>query len=104
MAIDVLQEVTEWDLPYNPHNGIYHVNGAGQLVAYQGSDGVLKRFKNPLKGFSKTRRKFVKLEQYEEELPADVKVVEGSNGNKYYVQDGQCTCPGFKFRGKCKHI
>lgn len=102
--IDVLQEVTEWDTPYQPHNGIYHVNGAGQLVAYQGNDGVLKRFKNPLKGFSKTRRKFIKLDQYEEDLSADVKVVEGSNGKKYYVQDGKCSCPGFTFRGNCKHI
>ena len=104
MAIDVLQEVTDWDLEYTPHNGIYHVNGAGHLVAYQGADGMLKRFEKPMKGFSKSRRKFKKLEQYQEELASDVKVVQGSNGKTYYVQDGKCSCPGFTFRGQCKHI
>ena len=104
MAIDVLQEVTDWDLAYTPHNGIYHVNGAGQLVAYQGADGVLKRFINPIKGFSKSRRKFKKLEQYQEDLPSTAKIITGSNGKEYIVDDGKCTCPGFTFRGTCKHI
>ena len=104
MAIDVLQEVTDWDLAYTPHNGIYHVNGAGQLVAYQGADGVLKRFTNPIKGFSKSRRKFRKLEQYQEDLPSTAKIITGSNGKEYIVDDGKCTCPGFTFRGTCKHI
>jgi uncharacterized Zn finger protein len=29
--------------------------------------------------------------------------VQGSNGKVYYIEDGKCTCPGFKFRGNCKH-
>ena len=96
--IEILQEVTDWG--ENPvANGVYHVNGAGHLV--QHNDTV---FKNPLKGFSKARRKFVKIGERPEEIAADVKVVKGSNGKEYYVQDGKCTCPGFKFRGNCKHI
>lgn len=35
-------------------------------------------------------------------------VVEGSKGNKYTVtknkQGWKCTCPGFGFRGQCKHV
>lgn len=96
--IDILQEVTDWG-DYSVANGIYHVNSAGQLV--QHNDTV---FKNPLKGFSKTRRKFIKIGEREEEIPANVKTVQGSNGKVYYIEDGQCTCPGFKFRGACKHI
>ena len=104
MAIDVLQEVTEWGNE-SVNNGIYHVNGAGQLVAYQPNESTpLKVFKNPLKGFSKSRRKFVKLEQYQEEVASNVKIVKGSNGKEYYIEDGKCTCPGFTFRGTCKHI
>lgn len=95
--IDILQEVTDWgDLKIA--NGIYHVNGAGQLV--QHNDKV---FKNPLKGFSKSRRKFKKIGEREEELPSGVVTVQGSNGKVYHIEDGKCTCPGFKFRGNCKH-
>ena len=46
--IDILQEVTDWG-KYSANNGIYHVNGAGQLVAYKPSaDAELKTFINPL--------------------------------------------------------
>ena len=101
--IDVLQEVTDWG-SQDVQNGIYHVSGAGSLVAYQAPGGELIRFEHPMKNFSKTRRKFKKLEQYSEEVSADVKVIKGSNGKEYFVSDGKCTCPGFTFRGTCKHI
>ena len=32
------------------------------------------------------------------------KLVQGSNGKVYEVTDHSCTCPGFTFRGSCKHI
>lgn len=39
---------------------------------------------------------------------SDVFIVEGSKGNKYTVtrnkQGWKCTCPGFGFRGQCKHV
>jgi hypothetical protein len=34
-----------------------------------------------------------------------VRIVEGSNGKEYEVTGNyKCTCPGFTFRGDCKHI
>jgi len=60
--IQILQEVTEWSEPI--YNGEYHVNDAGNLVAYRNKDGVTV-FKNPIKGFSKARRKFKKVGEYE---------------------------------------
>jgi predicted nucleic acid-binding Zn finger protein len=31
-------------------------------------------------------------------------VVKGSNGNTYTIEDGKCSCPGFTYRGNCKHV
>lgn len=96
--IEILQEVTDWG-KYNVTNGVYHVNSAGQLV--QHNDKV---FKNPIKQFSKARRKFTKIGERPEELAPDVKVVKGSNGKTYTIDDGKCSCPGYTFRGNCKHL
>ena len=97
-VIEILQEVTDWG-DYSVANGIYHVNSAGQLV--QHNDTV---FKNPIKQFSKARRQFVKIGERPEEFSKDVIVVKGSNGNTYTIEDGKCSCPGFTFRGDCKHV
>lgn len=96
--IEILQEVTDWgDLKIS--NGVYHVNSEGQLVQYND-----KVFKNPIKQFSKSRRKFEKIGERLEELAAGVVTVQGSNGKVYTIDDGKCSCPGFRFRGNCKHI
>ena len=60
--IEILQEITDWG-KYPVANGVYHVNSAGQLV--QHNDKV---FKNPIKQFSKARRKFTKIGERPEEL------------------------------------
>ena len=96
--IEILQEITDWG-KYPVANGIYHVNSAGQLV--QHNDTV---FKNPIKQFSKARRKFVKIGERPEEFSKDIIVVKGSKGNTYTIEDGKCSCPGFTFRGNCKHV
>ena len=70
--IEILQEITDWG-KYPVANGIYHVNSAGQLV--QHNDTV---FKNPIKQFSKARRKFVKIGERPEEFSKDIIVVKGS--------------------------
>ncbi len=93
--IEILKEVTDWE--YN--NGVYHVNAQGQLV--QHNETV---FKVPLKGFSKARRKFEKIGEYPDDLTRGAIEVQGSNGKKYFIIDEKCSCPGFKFRGSCKHI
>ncbi len=100
--IEILQEVTEWG-KYPVSNGIYHVNGAEQLVAYEGLTG-LKEFKTPIKQFSKSRRKFKKIGERPEQLADNVIVVKGSNGKTYTIEDGKCSCPGYTFRGNCKHV
>jgi len=45
-----------------------------------------------------------------QESKTEKKIVEGSKGSKYTVtfnsekETYACTCPAYKFRGKCKHI
>ena len=105
--IEILLETTDWG-KYKVNNGIYHVNGAGQLVAYQpNSETALKQYTNPLKQFSKSRRKFKKIGAYPEvhNDPAIV-IVKGSKGNEYQVDTDKstCSCPGYTYRGNCKHV
>ena len=60
----------------------------------------------PSNQFSKSRRKFVKIGERAEELASHIVKVEGSNGAVYLIDTDKktCTCPGFTFRGNCKHI
>ena len=102
--IDILQEVTDWG-KYKVNNGIYHVNSAGKLVAYQpNKNAPIQELKVPSTQFSKSRRKFVKIGERPEEFDSDVITVQGSKGNVYTIQDGKCSCPGFTYRGDCKHV
>jgi hypothetical protein len=55
MMIEILQEITDWG-EEKVANGIYHINKAGHCVQYND-----KVFNNPLKQFSKARRKFKKI-------------------------------------------
>jgi len=102
--IEILQEITDWgDLKVN--NGIYHINGAGSLVAYQpNADAELQVLKSPSKQFSKSRRKFTKIGERAEELDSSAVTVQGSNGKTYIIEDGKCSCPGYTYRGNCKHV
>lgn len=65
-------------------------------------------FKNPIKGFDKRGRKFEKTETttFKVKVESHLIEVKGSNGNSYQVdpEARTCTCPGFTFRGSCKHI
>jgi hypothetical protein len=105
--IEILLETTDWG-KYKVNNGMYHVNGAGQLVAYQpNAESPLQVLKSPSKQFSKSRRKFKKIGAYPEvHNDPKVLIVKGSKGNEYQIDtdNGTCTCPGYTYRGNCKHV
>jgi hypothetical protein len=108
--MEVLQEITVWDkCEYKVANHIYVLNSGGKMKAFQNvSTGEWTIFPKS-KHFEKTRRKFIKLDMQPpagciDQLPEGAVVVTGSTGREYIVNNGQCTCAGFKFRGKCKHI
>jgi hypothetical protein len=91
----------------------YLVEGT-DLIAYirVGTDQPFY-FKRPIKGFSKSGRRFQPVEPSPftvsvSALPNPaVQRVQGSKPNTWYevnTQEGTCTCPGYTFRGSCKHI
>ena len=77
------------------------------LVAYvKKGETVPFYFKSPIKGFDKRGRKFepgnIKLFTTKKETHA--RTVIGSSGQTYTVTEDSCTCPGFTYRGSCKHM
>ncbi len=107
------QETTKWN--DNIPNGIYLLNDSKtKMYAFirAGSKSVFK-FKNPVqidargRTFKEVPNTFkFSLEEPVMENPRWE--VQGSKGDKYIVEKTDngfiCTCTGFKFRGKCKHI
>lgn len=66
-------------------------------------------FKNGIKGFDKRGRKFEAADKNQftiKKATTNVITITGSKGQTYFVDRDQatCTCPGFTFRGSCKHL
>lgn len=64
-------------------------------------------FKNGIKGFDKRGRKFEKADtKLFKQVKSTTITVKGSNGKEYQVdpEAKTCNCPGFTFRGACKHV
>jgi hypothetical protein len=83
------------------------VNSAGKLVAYQpNAKEPLQILNVPSTQFSKSRRKFKKIGERAEELDTNIIEVKGSTGKTYIIDLDKktCTCPGFTYRGNCKHV
>ena len=103
--MEALRETTGGQ--FHPHT--YLLDGT-KLVAYiKANEAVPFYFKNPIKGFDKRGRKFdtvptTPFKQLKKE--SNVITVQGSKGNVYTVDldEKTCTCPGFTFRGSCKHV
>jgi hypothetical protein len=91
---------------FHPH--VYLLDG-NNLVAYiKSGERVPFYFKKPIKGFDKRGRKFesVTPNPFKVKTQSNLIKVKGSNGNEYTINtDTQtCSCPGFTFRGACKHV
>jgi hypothetical protein len=101
--MEALREVTDWATP----NHTYLLDGT-TLVAYikQGTTEPFY-FSKGIKNFDKRGRKFEKADigLFEQAASSNLIEVQGSKGAVYYVDPElhSCTCPGFTFRGKCRH-
>lgn len=106
-------ETTVW--PDSIPNNTYLLNDSkSKMIAYVRAGHTIPfKFKNPI-GIETRGRKFVEvpntfsLDVAEEQHLGRVFKVDGSKGNTYTVTEHNgtwdCTCSGFKFRGKCRHI
>ena len=102
--MEALRETTGGLFPAH----IYLLEGT-TLVAYiKKGEKEPFYFKNGIKGFDKRGRKFevVKPNPFKEQRKSNAIAVTGSKGQVYYVdaEARTCTCPGFQFRGACKHL
>lgn len=100
--MEALREITNWK-----YNHTYLVDG-NRVLAYipQGSD-VPEYCKNSLR-FDRRGRKFEKVSLSlfpRREVDTRIQVL-GSRGTAYWVspEERTCTCPGFSFRGHCRHL
>ncbi len=107
IEMQALKETTDWGNPNMP-NHIYLLDGSNLVAYIKQGDKVPFYFKNPIKGFDKRGRKFVEVKPnpFKKTAVANTIVVKGSKGNSYHVDPDAktCTCPGFSFRGHCKHL
>jgi hypothetical protein len=102
--MEALRETTGGLFP--PHT--YLLDGT-KLVAYiKTGTSEPFYFKNGIKGFDKRGRKFESItpSPFKVKTQSNLIKVKGSKGNEYTIDtDAQtCNCPGFTFRGTCKHL
>ena len=106
--MEAVKEITVWK-DGSTSNHTYLLDG-DKMVAYIKKDTKDPfYFKSPIKGFSRSGRKFetLKINPFKVDVTiSSVIKVQGSKGNTYEVdpETKTCTCPGFTFRGDCKHI
>ena len=110
MALEVLKEVTEWAVDFRQPNHTYLLDG-DKVLAHRPWHTGEPVWGTPMR-FDRRRRKFEPADLTlfgVVDAPAVVKntkVVTGSKGDEYTVDldQGTCTCSGFKFRGRCRHL
>ncbi len=111
--MEAVREITVWTgVDYQQPNHDYLLDG-DRVVAYRPwGTGEIRVIKGSLK-IDRRGRKFEKLTdnpfeslQHPKREEPMVLEVKGSKGNSYFVnvEEKSCTCPGFTFRGNCKHV
>lgn len=97
----LVAETTQWDGNIPNHTYLLSDDKSKMIAYAKHGSSDMHFMKNPIP-FSTRGRQFLVLHKIAEESQG--RKVVGSKGDVYYVNDGQCTCPGFKFRGECKHV
>jgi hypothetical protein len=88
------------------HAHTYLLDG-NNLVAYvKHNETEPFYFRNPIKGFDKRGRKFAPGNKnlFTIKKESNARTVIGSSGQTYTVTEHSCSCPGYTYRGTCKHM
>ena len=85
---------------------VYLLDGNNLIAYVKQGETVPFYFKSPIKGFDKRGRKFEpgNLNLFTTKKETHGKTVIGSSGQVYTVTEDSCSCPGFTYRGSCKHM
>ena len=104
------KEITVWEDAKSAVNHTYLLDGDKMLAYIRYGTTEEFWFKNPIR-IDKRGRKFEQLKQSPfgkliGKVVSNTKEVIGSKGETYIIDldEKTCTCPGFTFRGKCKHV
>ena len=119
MTVKIMQEVTQWKVPYRQPNHVYLMSGDRVLAMSRWGTETPEYFKSQNR-IDRRGRKFVEVKKNQWGFDMKIAVigdeppagrtweVRGSKGDVYTVSlsDGRwaCTCPGSMFRGTCRHI
>ena len=111
------QEITTWDSDFAVPNHVYFLNDSkDKMYGYvQSGTGVVQTMTTPYRFHTRGRKfKEVKnvwnfaVEEKESRPLGQTWTVAGSKGNEYTVSlelgTWTCTCSGFKFRNRCRHV
>jgi hypothetical protein len=124
--MEILKEVTQWDVDLKQPNHTYLLNNKGQIVAYSKFHTEEIFVLNSRISLVKKYRKFIKTDHSElsklipKYIDDDKKQKQTKNKDsryfkvkskekEYIVEYNQkskrliCSCVGFSYRGKCKH-
>lgn len=109
------QELTQWDNPQQKNHCYLLNDSRSRMLAYvKFGTQTVEKFSSPMP-FSIRGRKFKKIPNHwnvdvdtDEPIAGRNWTVTGSRGDAYTIteQSGRwsCTCSGFTFRNRCRHI
>jgi len=105
--MQAMREVTVWQGVAQQPNHIYLMDGDKALAYIKWGKGEPYWFKSGLR-LDRRGRKLVPadIDLFGRETKTELIRVEGSKGAVYWIDPtmGSCTCPGYTFRGTCKHV
>lgn len=129
-VMEILKEITQWNCDYKVHNHTYLLDNKGRVIAYAIDDGpdivklrigynIDKRYRKFIKSdhegllaisksFPSEKKESKKQEVVKKE---NVRVFNVKSADKSYTVEYNtvgdfftCSCIGFGYRRKCKHI
>jgi hypothetical protein len=105
--MEALRETTVWEGVERQPNHVYLFDGSKAVAYIKWGEGEPYYFKTPMM-IDRRGRKFVAVDKalFKNNTKSNLVEFKGSKGNSYWVDPDAktCTCPGFQFRGACKHV